>query len=131
MEFYKTVFGGKLEMQTYKEFNASQDPSEDNKIMHALLEADNGITIMAADAPNSMEYRPGTNFSVSLSGDNDMERKYAMILGNLGNTRDRFCSGYKTTLPPVKCSSRPFTSRMSPASSWSAPGISMRRTRWR
>jgi len=25
-----------------------------------------------------------------------MQRKYAMILGNLGNTRDRFCSGYKT-----------------------------------
>jgi xylose isomerase len=25
-----------------------------------------------------------------------MERKYAMILGNLGNTRDRFCSGYKS-----------------------------------
>jgi sugar phosphate isomerase/epimerase len=24
-----------------------------------------------------------------------MERKYAVILGNLGNTRDRFCSGYK------------------------------------
>lgn len=24
-----------------------------------------------------------------------MVRKYAMILGNLGNTRDRFCSGYK------------------------------------
>ena len=24
-----------------------------------------------------------------------MDRKYAMILGNLGNTRDRFCSGYK------------------------------------
>jgi xylose isomerase len=25
-----------------------------------------------------------------------MERKYAMILGNLGNTKDRFCNGYKT-----------------------------------
>jgi xylose isomerase len=24
-----------------------------------------------------------------------MERKYAVILGNLGNTRDRFCNGYK------------------------------------
>jgi xylose isomerase len=24
-----------------------------------------------------------------------MERKYAVILGNLGNTRDRFCTGYK------------------------------------
>lgn len=25
-----------------------------------------------------------------------MQRKYAMILGNLGNTKDRFCGGYKT-----------------------------------
>src|ERR1035438_1149261 len=24
-----------------------------------------------------------------------MKRKYSVILGNLGNTRDRFCSGYK------------------------------------
>ena len=71
MEFYKTVFGGKLVMSTYKEFNASQDPSEDNKIMHAMLEADNGITLMGADTPNSMEYRPGTNMSISLSGDNE------------------------------------------------------------
>jgi xylose isomerase len=29
-----------------------------------------------------------------------MERKYAVILGNLGNTRDRFCNGYKDN-PPV------------------------------
>lgn len=41
MEFYKTVFGGKLELHTFKEYNASQDPSEDNKIMHSMLEADN------------------------------------------------------------------------------------------
>ena len=34
MEFYKTVFGGKLIMNTFKESHASQDPSEDNKIMH-------------------------------------------------------------------------------------------------
>lgn len=73
MEFYKTVFGGKLAMNTFKEFNASQDPSEDNKIMHAMLEAENGITFMAADTPNAMEYRPGTNYSMSLSGDNEAE----------------------------------------------------------
>ena len=24
-----------------------------------------------------------------------MVRKYALILGNLGNTKDRFCNGYK------------------------------------
>jgi PhnB protein len=73
MEFYKTVFGGKLTMSTYKEFHASEDPSEDNKIMHAQLEAENGIVFMAADTPNKMEYKPGQNFSMSLSGDNEEE----------------------------------------------------------
>lgn len=28
---------------------------------------------MANDTPNRMEYRPGTNFSISLSGDNEAE----------------------------------------------------------
>lgn len=73
MEFYKSVFGGKLVMNTFKEFNASADPSEDNKIMHSMLEADNGITFMAADTPSSMEYSPGKNISISLSGDNEEE----------------------------------------------------------
>lgn len=73
MEFYKTVFGGKLEMQTFKEYHASQGPSEDNKIMHAMLTADNGIEFMASDTPNTMEYRTGTNMSMSLSGDNETE----------------------------------------------------------
>lgn len=73
MEFYKTVFGGKLEMQTFKEFHASQDASEDNKIMHSVLTADNGIVFMASDTPNGMEYRTGTNMSMSLNGDNETE----------------------------------------------------------
>jgi PhnB protein len=71
MEFYHTVFGGKLTMNTFKEFHASQDPSEDEKIMHAVLEADNGIVFMAADTPNGMEYRAGTTMNMSLSGDNE------------------------------------------------------------
>ena len=75
MEFYRTVFGGKLDMSTFKDFHASQDPSEDNMIMHSVLEADNGITIMASDTPNRMEYRPGTNMSMSLTGDNEAELK--------------------------------------------------------
>jgi len=73
MEFYQTVFGGKLTMSTFKEFHASQDPSEDNKIMHSILEAENGITFMASDTPSNMEYHPGTNMSMSLSGDNVAE----------------------------------------------------------
>lgn len=73
MEFYKTVFGGKLDMQTFKELNGSQDPSEDDLIMHSALETDNGMTLMASDTPKRMEYKPGTNFSISLSGDNEDE----------------------------------------------------------
>ena len=73
MKFYHSVFGGKLTMATFKEFHASQDPSEDDLIMHSQLEAENGMTLMASDTPNRMEYRAGTNFAVSLSGDNEAE----------------------------------------------------------
>ena len=73
MKFYHSVFGGELKMSTFKEFHASQSPDEDNLIMHALLETGNGMTIMASDTPNRMEYRPGTNFSMSLSGENEPE----------------------------------------------------------
>ena len=73
MEFYKSVFGGKLTVNTFKDFHASQDPSEDDKVMHSQLEADNGITFMASDTPDRMEYKAGTNYSMSLSGDNEAE----------------------------------------------------------
>ena len=72
MEFYRTVFGGKLDLSTFKEYHASTDPSEDDKIMHSVLDAD-GITFMASDTPDRMEYKPGTNFSMSLSGDDEAE----------------------------------------------------------
>lgn len=73
MEFYNSVFGGKLSMNTFKEFHASQDPSEDNKIMHAMLVAENGFILMGADTPNGMEYDPGSRITISLSGDNEPE----------------------------------------------------------
>jgi len=73
MEFYHSVFGGNLRMQTFQEFHASDDPNEGDKIMHAMLEAGNGIIFMAADTPNRMEYRSGSNISMSLSGDNESE----------------------------------------------------------
>ena len=75
MDFYRTVFGGELRLNTFKELHASQDPSEDNMIMHSVLEADNGISFMASDTPSRMEYRAGTNMSMSLSGDNEAELK--------------------------------------------------------
>jgi len=38
-----------------------------------------------------------------------MNYKYSVILGNLGNTRDRFCSGYKDNPPTLKMLERAFT----------------------
>ncbi len=75
MEFYKTVFGGKLEMRTFKEYHASQNPREDDNIMHSVLEADNGIIFMASDTPSGMEHRAGASISMSLTGDNEAELK--------------------------------------------------------
>ena len=73
MEFYQTVFGGELNMSTFAEYQASEDPAEQDLIMHAQLTTDNGFTLMGADTPSSMEFQPGTNYSVSLSGDDDAE----------------------------------------------------------
>jgi len=68
MEYYHGIFGGKLDLNTFKEFHASSDPSEDDLIMHSVVEADD-LTLMASDTPARMEYKPGTNVSLSLSGD--------------------------------------------------------------
>jgi PhnB protein len=73
MEFYKSVFGGKLDVSTFKDFHASQDPSEDEMVMHSVLEGGNGITFMASDTPERMEFKPGNNFSMSLSGEDEAE----------------------------------------------------------
>jgi PhnB protein len=69
MDFYQSVLGGELTCSTFGEFHASEDPAEQDKIMHAQLETENGFTLMAADTPNSMDCTPGSNFSISLSGD--------------------------------------------------------------
>src|SRR6476620_12544832 len=64
MTFYQSVFGGELNMSTFAEFQASEDPAEQDKIMHAMLTGEKGLVLMGADTPNSMDYTPGNNFSV-------------------------------------------------------------------
>lgn len=69
IEFYHSVFGGELTVNSFSDLHASQDPSEDNLVMHSMLVAPNGLTLMASDTPRRMAYNPGDNISVSLSGD--------------------------------------------------------------
>jgi PhnB protein len=75
MEFYKSVFGGKLDLNTFKEGGVPAGKGNEDQIMHAMLVAENGITLMASDMPETggMEYKAGTNISVSLSGDDEAE----------------------------------------------------------
>jgi PhnB protein len=74
MEFYHSVFGGELTMSTFAEMHASEDPAEQDKIMHSQLVTEHGLTLMAADTPNYMDYSPGANnFAVSLSGEDEGE----------------------------------------------------------
>lgn len=73
MEFYRSVFGGELTVSTFGEFHASDLPEEQDKIMHAALSAPNGLVLMGADTPNSMDLTSGNNFSISLSGDDESE----------------------------------------------------------
>ena len=68
MEFYKTVFGGTLRLNTFGEFG-NPDPVTADQIMHAQLEADNGMTLMASDTPPGMPLTRGDNITISLSGD--------------------------------------------------------------
>jgi len=73
MEFYHSVFGGELNVSTFGEFGASDDPAEKDKVMHAQLESPNGLILMGADTPASMDYTEGSSISVSLSGEDEAE----------------------------------------------------------
>lgn len=71
MEFYRSVFGGDLLVNTFADLHAAQDPSENDLVMHSQLTGDHGIVFMGSDTPQRMEFRPGTTMSMSLSGDDE------------------------------------------------------------
>jgi PhnB protein len=85
MEFYQSVFGGQLRMNTFGEFGSAAEPFAD-KIMHAMLETDKGFTLMASDTmPGMKEVTMGNNIVVSLSGeDADDLRGYWEKLSGTG-----------------------------------------------
>ena len=69
MEFYKSVFGGKLTMQTFKEAGFPHDPKDDDLVIHSMLQADM-IVLMASDGNKEHPVKNvGDNAHLSLNGD--------------------------------------------------------------
>jgi PhnB protein len=83
MEFYKSVFGGNLTLNTFGDFG-NPDPAVANLVMHAQLETDQGYTIMASDTAPGMPARTGSRITVSLSGDDAELRDYFAKLAEGG-----------------------------------------------
>ncbi|MFF3326770.1 VOC family protein [Streptomyces sp. NPDC002889] len=73
MEFYKSVFGGTLTMNTFGEFGEKEAKDAADKIMHSMLETGSGFTLMGADTPPGMEYKRGNHIAVSVSGDDSAQ----------------------------------------------------------
>jgi PhnB protein len=77
MDFYQSVFGGKLDKTSFKDGGMEYEPGDAEKVMHAQLETDNGMFLMASDTPASMnpEGVDPSNGTISLSGDDEAELK--------------------------------------------------------
>jgi PhnB protein len=67
MEFYQSVLGGKLTMQTFKEAGFPHDPKDDNNVIHASLENDT-LSFMASDGDDEHPVHMGDNIHMSIMG---------------------------------------------------------------
>jgi len=70
MEFYHSIFGGNLKMQTYAEGGMTDNPEEKDLIMHADLQTDS-INFFAADGNAQHQVHMGDNVQLSLVGSDE------------------------------------------------------------
>ena len=73
MEYYQSVFGGELMVNTFGDTPAWSGPAENDLVMHAQLETPDGFVLMGADTPSRMEYEKPAGMSVSVSGDDEAQ----------------------------------------------------------
>jgi PhnB protein len=92
MQFYQSVFGGELNMQTYGEVDKSCPDAMKNAIMHARL-AGGDILLMASDDPSSNRELGTGKIHLALGGSN--EEKLRRIF-------DALSAGGKVGVPLAK-----------------------------
>jgi len=71
MEFYRSVFGGELNITTFGEMEATRNMAEQDKTVHSVLVTEHDLTLMAADQPDGAEHVVGSNVAMSLGGDDE------------------------------------------------------------
>jgi PhnB protein len=69
VEFYPSVFGGDLLINTFGDFGITDWPDQLDKVMHSKLTTPSGMILMVSDVPETMELTFGDNVSVSLGGE--------------------------------------------------------------
>lgn len=88
IEFYKSIFGGEVFMDTFGSFADKMplnDEADKDKVMHAYLKGNNGIELMMSDTPTGMEFHKGAQISLTLNGDDEtLLRDYWDKLGEGG-----------------------------------------------
>ncbi|HSX40439.1 MAG TPA: VOC family protein [Candidatus Saccharimonadales bacterium] len=76
MEFYKSVLGGTLTMQTFGESGMPVADEDKDKLVHALLKNDT-LTFMASDGTKDHVVKMGDNICMSIVGsDEELLTKY-------------------------------------------------------
>lgn len=73
LDFYKSVFGGQVFMDTFGNFADKMpvDDADKDKVMHAYLKGDNGIELMLSDTPSSLQFHDGSRVTLTLNGDDE------------------------------------------------------------
>ncbi|WP_029150404.1 VOC family protein [Microbacterium indicum] len=66
LEFYRDVFGGTLQITRYREMPMEDLAGDPEWVMHGQLTLENGVTIMASDAPGVAS---GSQISMMIYGD--------------------------------------------------------------
>ena len=89
MEFYKEVFGGDLNIQTFGQAPMESSPDAKDRIMHAHLQSGE-LTLMASDGMPGHPVTQGTNVTLSVQSKSKEEQD---------NYFNKLAEGGKITMP--------------------------------
>ena len=60
LEYYRSVFGGRLDAFSYADAHAVTDPAEADQLSFGQVVSEAGFHVMAYDVPSRTPYEPGT-----------------------------------------------------------------------